>query len=72
MKAESGCNPNAYNPESHRTCAGSLGLMQIACIQKESSFDPATNIAGAYRIYSQQGFSPWGVYKTGAYIKYLN
>lgn len=34
--------------------------------------DCLKNIQVAYEIFKQQGWSPWTVYKTKAYIKYLN
>lgn len=70
--AESGGNPNAFNGgDHHNGCTGSIGLMQIACIHNGASYDPATNIATANRIYSQSGWSPWGAYTSGKYLKYL-
>jgi hypothetical protein len=71
MKAESGCRYEAFNPEWHRGCQGSLGLFQIACLHQGSSFDPETNIATAYRIYSGSGWRPWGAYTNGSYTRYL-
>jgi hypothetical protein len=71
MKAESGCNPQAYNPEAHRGCNGSLGLFQIACVHHDSTFDPAGNVASAYRIYSSGGWRPWGAFTNGSYTRYL-
>lgn len=71
MRAESGCRPDAFNPEWHRNCQGSLGLFQIACVHHDSTFDPSGNIAAAYRIYSSSGWRPWGAYTNGSYQRYL-
>ena len=80
--AESGGNPQAYNPELassySRPGAGSRGLFQIfgAVHPKYNSavaFDPAVNARGAYEIYQQAGnkFTPWSAYTQGTYTKYL-
>lgn len=71
MQAESGCNPGAFNPEWHSNCQGSRGLFQIACVHRDSTFDPAGNVAAAYRIYGSSGWKPWGAYTSGAYRRYL-
>jgi hypothetical protein len=72
MKAESGCRYEAFNPEWHRGCQGSLGLFQIACVHHDSTFDPEANIAAAYRIYSARGsWRDWGAYLNGSYTRYL-
>lgn len=69
--AESGGNANAYNPEAHNGCNGSLGLFQIACVHGAgSSFDPYVNIEYANKLYTQQGFQPWGAYTNGSYLRF--
>lgn len=62
-KAESQMKPTAYNPEAHRGCSGSYGLLQISCIhfEGEPNFDVDTNIQLAKKVYQEQGFSAWGV-----------
>lgn len=65
---ESRCNPKAYNPESHKTCNGSIGIMQDACMhfnKGENPYDPYTNIKVAYRVYLKAGesFRPWSTCK---------
>jgi soluble lytic murein transglycosylase-like protein len=66
MEKESSCNPTATNPEAHRNrdgsvfCYGSYGLMQVSC-HDGVLYDPAENIAVAYRKYKAGGWSPWGV-----------
>lgn len=71
MQAESGCNPMAANlTDSHATCKGSFGLFQIACFDGQV-YDPAQNVAIAYRKYKSSGWRPWGVFTSGAYLRYL-
>jgi len=80
-KAESELNPNALNPEAHRDCNGSIGLMQIACvhhIKPEKLYDVRENLQTARRIYdtldkdgNKVGWLPWGAYTDGRYKEYL-
>lgn len=74
-KAESELNANAYNPEAHRGCNGSIGVFQIACVHKrsdpESLKDVETNIKKAREIYLREGWKPWGAYTDGRYKQYL-
>lgn len=62
-KAESSMKPTAYNPERHLGCAGSYGLLQIACLHfdGEPTFDIDTNIQLAKKVYEEQGFGAWSV-----------
>jgi hypothetical protein len=72
MKAESGCNPDASNwTDSHAQCDGSFGLFQLACFWTDTPYNPASNVAKAYEIYSRSGWSPWGAYTNGSYQRYL-
>lgn len=73
MMAESGGNPDAYNPEAHNGCNGSVGLFQIACVHddKKKLFDPEYNVQRAYEIWSEQNWEPWGAYIDGRYLAYL-
>lgn len=71
MKAESGCRRDAFNPEAHRGCNGSIGLFQVACLHNGASFDPESNIATAHRIYSSSGWQPWGAYTNKSYTRYI-
>ncbi len=65
MKAESGCRYNASNwNDRHSTCMGSHGLFQIACFDGVV-YDPAQNIAIAYRKYQARGWQPWTVCTKG-------
>jgi hypothetical protein len=65
MKAESGCNPNAANwNDSHAGCRGSFGLFQIACFDGQV-YDPAKNVAIAFRKYQARKWQPWGVCTRG-------
>lgn len=64
MRAESGCNSMAANwTDRHATCKGSFGLFQIACMDGQV-FDPAQNVAIAYRKYQSRGWQPWTVCRT--------
>jgi len=85
-QGESGGNPNAHNTNT-ATGDNSYGLWQINMLGRlqaerlallgipnnEALFDPQTN-ARAMRILSANGtdFTPWSVFKSGAYKEYLN
>lgn len=82
--AESGGNPNDYNPETAASGGtpqgqGSYGLWQIY-LKKHPEFagvnlyDPQTNANAAYLIYSKAGnsFQPWSTYKYGQYQAFLS
>ncbi len=78
MLAESGGNPRAYNPEWHRGCQGSYGLMQVACIHYEARgiygdmrFDPQLNMQIAFEIYQESWWRPWGAYVNGSFRRFL-
>ena len=71
---ESQLNPRAYNPEAHRGCNGSYGIMQIACVHvsdTERLYDPEYNLQVARRIYDAEGWRPWGAYTDGSYLRYI-
>jgi len=78
-KAESSGNPSAYNPEiaaGNPQGKGSYGLWQINLnahpeFSSVNLFDPQTNAAAAFEIYSRSGFSPWSTFKTGAYLTHV-
>ena len=66
MMAESGGNPDAINwSDSHKTCPGSFGLMQIACHhfdEGEDRLDPVLNIQKAYELYlTERSWGHWAV-----------
>lgn len=70
--AESGGNTNAANyNDNHGKCVGSFGLMQLACFWIPNPTDPTANMAKANEIWSRSGWSPWGAYTSGKYLKYL-
>jgi hypothetical protein len=73
-KAESELNPNALNPEKHKGCSGSIGIMQIACLHHENPeelYDVRENLQTARRIYDAEGWEPWGAYTDFRYKNYL-
>jgi hypothetical protein len=79
--AESGGNPNVYNPETATGTPqgeGSYGLWQIYLkdhpeYANDNLYDPQTNANDAYELYSNSGgFSPWATYNSGAYQAYLS
>ena len=73
--AESGGNPNAYNPEAAagtRNGSGSRGLWQIYGqahpeFNTDQIYNPSLNAAAAYRVYLEAGrsFRPWSTYNNG-------
>lgn len=75
MMAEGNLNPKAYNPEWHKSCQGSFGLFQIACVHYNGDLDDLKdielNIKIAHEIFKEQGWKPWGAYRNGSYKKYL-
>jgi hypothetical protein len=76
--AESGMRANAhnYNPA---TKDNSYGVFQINIFGSLANSRPApeklldykANINYAYQMWKTQGFNPWSVYKSGAYLKYM-
>jgi Lysozyme like domain len=80
--AESGGNPQAYNPEHGAGAAqgkGSYGLWQIyITAHPEYSaaqlLDPGYNAQAAYAVYSQAGstFRPWSTFGNGAYLAHVD
>lgn len=80
--AESGGNPNVYNPETAAAGGtpqgeGSYGLWQIYLkdhpeYASDNLYDPQTNANDAYEVYSKAGgFSPWATYNSGEYQAHL-
>jgi hypothetical protein len=84
--AESSGNPDALN-DNAGTGDLSYGLWQMnllyndsevqrrksnwGIVNNEELFDPSVNARAAYSLYKEQGFNAWSVYKSGAYLKYL-
>ncbi len=75
--AESGGNSRALNG-NNRNGSVDYGLWQINSVHKKSGFDPRRandpdyNAQWAVRIMRDaKGFTPWTVYKTGAYRQYV-
>lgn len=73
MMAESRGNPNAFNPEWHNGCQGSVGLFQIACIHDdvEKLKNPEYNVKRAYELWKQHGWGIWGAYSNNSYEVYF-
>lgn len=78
--AESGGDPNAYNPETQAGAPegkGSYGLWQIYLhahpeYEGIDLTDPQTNAEKAYEIYSKAGgFTPWSTFKSGVYQQFV-
>jgi hypothetical protein len=80
--AESGGNPNAYNPETAAgtpTGKGSYGLWQIYLkahpeFAGQNLFDPQTNANAAFAVYLAAGrsFSSWTTFNLGRYVAFLD
>jgi hypothetical protein len=80
--AESGGDPNAYNPEvaAHAPVGyGSFGLWQIYLkahpeFQGQNLFDPALNAAAAFSVYSNAGssFRPWSTFGNKMYLSHVD
>lgn len=79
MRAENGaCDPTRNNAGLNRDGSVDYGLFQVNSIHADmvqgdltKLYDPATNIATAYRIYSGGGWKAWSTYTSGKYLKYL-
>lgn len=81
--AESGCDPandNLTSTETHSTCVGSYGALQVGCIHYragEDRGDFATNVRVAHRAYLERvamvgnGYTAWTMYTNGKYRAYL-
>jgi hypothetical protein len=82
--AESSGKTNAHNPNA-RTGDNSYGLWQINMLgnmgpqrrrefgieSNEELFDPIKNAKAAKKVFDQQGFNAWSVYKNGAYQRFI-
>lgn len=71
------CDPLRHNlsaDEDHKVCIGSYGVLQVGCLhyrEGEDRNDLKTNIAVAHRVYLQQGYNAWTMYKNGEYKRFL-
>ena len=83
MRAESGCDPNAYNG-ANSDGSNDAGLFQVNSIHVRSGlitdagrYDPSTNIAAAYKIYQDRsaragdGWTAWSTYTSGRYKRWM-
>lgn len=77
MAESSGDSSNSNYNDVHRNadgsvrCIGSFGLMQLACFWISNPYDAEANMRKANEIYNSSGWSPWGAYTSGKYLKYL-
>lgn len=81
--AESGGDPDAYNPEIAAGTPegeGSVGLWQIyrkahPQFEKVNLLDPQLNANAAWVVFvtahPPKNFMPWSTFKTGAYLKFM-
>lgn len=73
--AESGGDAQAINPTDNGGRQTSWGLWQISngthSMPVPNILDPLVNAKQAVAKYKASGFSPWGTYASGAYLKYL-
>lgn len=79
--AESGGNPQAYNPElaaGTKSGAGSRGLWQVygtahPQFNNATMFDPLENAKAAYQVYREAGnkFTPWSTWNLGMASKLI-
>lgn len=82
------CNPAKHNEtssETHRDrngnviCVGSYGALQVGCLHyspNEDRSDLATNVAVAYRLWSNRqlwgnGYEAWTMFLNGTYTQFL-
>src|SRR5215475_11156404 len=79
--AESGGNPQAYNPELAAGTPqgqGSYGLWQIYLkahpqFNPQQLLDPQANASAAFQVYSEAGgFRPWTTYTNNKYLAFLD
>lgn len=79
MKAESSCNPRAYNGTMNKDGSNDAGLFQVNSIHDATSarFNPTHNIALAHRIYKSRakwdssGWKAWSVFNNGRYLQFM-
>jgi hypothetical protein len=79
--AESGGDPDAYNPETQAGAPageGSYGLWQIyrnahPAFKNWNLKDPQVCACAAFMVYhdDNQDFDAWSTFKSGAYLKFL-
>ncbi len=77
---ESDDNPSVINPETYNG-SKAHGLWQIMLPMHEDKFgvdwgkdwaDPRSNANAAYRIYKDEGWEAWSVYKNGSYLERMD
>ena len=72
------CQAESSGDPSQLSATCDRGLMQVNCVHADmvggnlsALYDPATNIAVAYRIYKAGGWLPWTTYTSGRYLAFL-
>lgn len=78
MRAENpGCNP-ASTSKPNWNGSVDRGLFQVNSIHADmvngnlaALYNPTTNVATAYRIYSGGGWKRWSTFNSGKYLSYL-
>lgn len=75
-QAESGGRAQAYNP-ANTDGSDDKGLYQVNSVHvgrligDQERFNPAANVAAAYRIYQGGGWAAWSAFNNGSYKKFL-
>lgn len=71
------CDPTRHNltmSENHGVCVGSYGVLQVGCLHYragENRDDLATNVRVAHRVWLNEGYRAWTMYKNNIYRSYL-
>lgn len=72
MKAESNGKPNAIHKNTNNTIdAGLFMINDVHGLSMEYRLNPKKNIAFAKQLYDRKGWTPWVVWQTGAYKRFL-
>lgn len=78
MRAESGCDPEAFNGDRNPDGSNDAGLFQINSVHVFEGkigwwdrFSIDKNVRVAYMIYKEAGWSAWSAYNNGSYRKFM-
>jgi hypothetical protein len=67
------CDPLRHNltsSEDHGVCVGSYGVLQVGCLHYragENRDSLVINVAVAYRVWLEQNYNAWTMYRNGEY-----